>query len=475
MQKNRKHIKSMVTKIFFLSTVAQLYADTSKEQLTKDLSFKERKYRGDYDLSKGGSGLIEEVGVVDPVCDHMNISEFRAMFPICNALVHNQPLVFLDSGATAQMPQPVLDAIVAYYMEYKSNVGRGLYAFAEQSTKAYERSRCKIARFINAQAKEVVFTSGATAGINLVAHMWAEHNLKEGDEIIISEVEHNANFIPWQQLAKRKGLILKRAPINERGVVDPKTMALYVTAKTKLVAITHTSNILGTTNDIQGIVEIAHAVGAKVLVDAAQSIAHQKIDVKSMDCDFLVFSAHKLFGPTGVGALFVKETLFDECTLHNFGGGSVYDVFVHDTDFKEWPHGAEPGTGPIAQVIGLGAAVDFVQKYINFEEVQKYETALVRKLAHALKGIEGIKIISFVPEEGEHNNMVTFVIEGHDAYDVAAYLDTYGIALRAGFHCVQPYHDQLGGAFSLRASFTAYNTEEEVDLLIHCLKKLLNK
>ena len=427
------------------------------------------------DGSKSGSGLIQDSDIVSLVCKDMNFSDVRSMFPIFNnSVVNGYPFIFFDSGATAQMPKVVLDAIVDYYENYKSNVGRGLYSFAEQATRGYELARCKVARFIGAQIKEIVFTPGATAGINYIAHMWAEQNLKVGDEVIVSEVEHNANFIPWQQLAKRKGIVVKRVPVNDRGVIDIDTFSSYLSEKTKLVAIVHTSNILGTTNDIKSIAKAAHAVGAKVLVDAAQSVAHQRIDVVSMDCDFLAFSGHKLFGPTGIGVLFVKENLFDECVLQNFGGGMVYDVFLDDTDFKEWPHGIEPGTGAIAQAIGLGAAIDFVQKNINFEQAQKYETALVCKLANALKQIPSISIMSFVPElANEHNNIVTFKVAGHYAYDVAKYLNKYGIAVRSGFHCVQPYHDKFGGDFSIRVSFSVYNTAQEVDWFIECLKNFL--
>lgn len=408
----------------------------------------------------------------DAFVGEMDFEAIRNMFPIFKSQVHGHPLVYLDSASTAQMPQMVLDAIVAYYENYKSNVGRGLYAFAEQATRTFEKTRAKVARFIGAKKQEIVFTSGATAGINLVAHIWAKHHLKKGDEIIVSEIEHNANYVPWQQLAKEKELSLKIIPINESGVLDIEALKSSICDKTKLVAVTHQSNVLGTTNDIAAIVQIAHAVGAKVLVDAAQSIAHQKIDVKALDCDFLAFSGHKLYGPTGVGVLFIQSRLFDECVLQNFGGGMVYIVEEKDSEFKSMPHCLEPGTQAIAQVIGLGAAIDFVKKHIDFEAVQHHETKLACKFAAELEKIPGITILSHVPEQGEHNNMVTFVVDAIHAYDVATYLDQYGIAVRAGYHCVHLYHEKLGGNNSIRASFSIYNTEEEVDFLVACLKKM---
>ncbi len=426
-----------------------------------------------YDLYKSGCELSDDDNVVDPVCETMNFAEIKKMFPIFNAQVHDKPFIFFDSGATAQMPQMVIDAIVDYYQHYKSNVGRGLYVFAELATKKFEDARARIARFIGAKKQEVVFTSGATAGINLVAHIWVKHHVKKGDEIVISEVEHNANFIPWQQLADRTGVVLKRVPLNDRGVVDVATLQQYLSSKTKLVAITHQSNILGTVNDIAAISQAAHAVGAKVLVDAAQSVVHQKIDVLQLQCDFLTFSGHKLFGPTGVGVLFIKADLFDQCVLQNFGGGMVYEVRPEQTEFKSMPHCLEPGTQAIAQVIGLGAAVEFVQKHINFDQSREHETALVRMLATELQKIPGVALLSPIPQQGEHNSLVTFTVEQCHAYDVAEYLDTCGIAVRAGYHCAQPYHDKMGGKASVRVSLSVYNTQKEIEYFIECLKKLL--
>ncbi len=403
----------------------------------------------------------------------MNFEEMRNLFPIFKNNMHGHPFIYFDSGSTAQMPSMVQDAIVDYYQNYKANVGRGLYDFAECSTHAFEAARAKVARFINATQQEIVFTSGATASINLVAHIWAKHNIHAGDEIVISEAEHNANFIPWVKIAQQCGALLKVVPLSDQGVVDIQTLQTYLSSKTKLVAITHQSNILGTTNDIESIVKEAHAVGAKVLIDAAQSVAHHKIDVAACDCDFLAFSGHKLFGPTGVGVCFIKKELFKECVLESFGGGAVLFVSYEHIDFKDFPHCLEPGTQPIAQVIGLGAAIDFVMQSINFQQAREHETKLALQLIQALQQMPGISFVSHIPSEGQCTNMVTFTCENFHAYDIAEHLNLYGIAVRAGFHCVQPYHDKLGGTSSVRVSFSVYNTEQEVSFLIECLKKLL--
>lgn len=431
-----------------------------------------------FDLhARSGSGDVDQdYTLIDAIAWQyvdMDFQAVRDMFPILKSEVNGHPLIYLDSGATAQMPQMVLDAIVAYYESYKANVGRGLYAFAERSTLEFENARAKVARFIGAKKQEIVFTSGATAGVNLVAHIWAQHNIHAGDEIVVSEVEHNANFIPWQQLAKHIGAVLKVVPLGEHGEIDAEILKNYVTYKTKLVAVTQQSNILGIVNDIAPIASVAHAVGAKLLVDAAQSVAHQRIDVEQMQCDFLVFSGHKLFGPTGIGVLFLKEGIFNECVLENFGGGMVLSVEREHTEFKCMPYCLEPGTQAIAQVIGLGAAIDFIWKHVNLQQVQEHETELVRYLASEIQKIPGLTIISPIPQDGVHSNLVTFTVDQCHAYDVAEYLNEHGIAVRAGYHCVQPYHDKLGGKSSVRVSITMYNTKQEIEFVVACLRKLL--
>ena len=399
------------------------------------------------------------------------MKKLRKMFPVLQEIVNDHQIVYFDSASTAQMPQVVIDSIVQYYTTYKSNVGRGLYNFAEKTTKNFEYARENIANFIGAKSQEIIFTASATASINMVSLIWAQHNINSGDEIVVSEVEHHANFVPWQQLALKKGAILKIVPVNNHGVIDIDTFKKYLSSKTKFVSIVHQSNILGTTNDVTEIVKCAHSVGAKILIDTAQSIAHQKIDVKKIDCDFLVFSGHKLFGPTGVGVLFVKQEIFSECKPQIFGGGMVSYVTLEHTEFKKFPYCFEAGTQPIAQAIGLSAAIDFVREYIDFEIVQKHETDLVCKLVDKLQKIPLITIISPIPKQ--HCNVVTFVSDKYHAHDIAAYLDNFGIAVRAGNHCVQQYHTKHGISASVRVSFSAYNIEEEVDFLIECLNNLL--
>ncbi len=436
----------------------------------------------EYHRSDGKPGENDDVWEVEEIQDMdpnywtdriMNFEELRAQFPIFKTLVQNRPVVYLDSASTSQMPQSVIDAIVEYYETYRANVGRGLYAFAEKSTKMFELSRAKIAKFINAEKYEIIFTSGTTASINLAGHIWVQHHIAQGDEIVISEVEHNSNFLPWQQLALRKGAILKRVPLNNHGVVELDTFKKYLSSKTKFVALTHQSNILGIVNDLKPLIAAAHEVGAKVLIDGAQSVVHTKIDVKDLDCDFFAFSGHKLFGPTGVGVLFMKYSMYDQTHLSNFGGGMVYSITPDHSEFKCMPYCFEPGTQAIAQVIGLGAVVDFIKKNVDFAQVQAYETKLITKLAAALLELPGITLLSPIPQEGQHSSLLTFISDRYNGYDIAEFLNKYGIAVRAGYHCVQLYHDEVvQGAASVRVSLSFYNTQEEIDYLIEVLKKL---
>ena len=403
----------------------------------------------------------------------MNFKKLKEKFPIFKKQVHGHNLVYLDSASTAQMPESVIQAIVAYYTEYKANVGRGLYSFAEEATEKFEQSRKTVASFIGAKSEEIIFTSGATQGINKIAQSWASDHIGQGDEILITEIEHHSNLVPWQQLAQHKGAVLKVVPVNDQGLVNTDTFAQYLSDKTKLVAIIHTSNMLGTTQDVKALTKLAHQAGAKVLVDASQSVVHHKIDVQDINCDFLVFSGHKLFGPTGVGVLFVKKDLFDQCKINLFGGGMVFSVDQQETMFKKAPYCFEAGTQPIAQVIGLAASIDFVSKEIDFDQLQKHETALVTQLYAALSELDGIELMS--PWPTVSGNVVTFISSDHHAHDIAAFLDQYGIAVRAGHHCVQPYHQKHGVNASVRASFSVYNTQEDVDQFMNRFTELIKK
>ncbi len=396
-----------------------------------------------------------------------NLEKIRLDFPILSEKVHGHPLIYFDNAATAQMPEVAIDAMTGYYKTYKSNVDRGLYSFAEKTTLHYEQARGKIAEFIGAQPSELIFTSGATDGINMVARIWAAHNLQAGDEIIISQVEHHSNFLPWQQLAEEKNLILTILPIDADGLLDMTTYYSAVSERTKLVAIVHTSNILGTTNDIGLIVAAAHQVGAKVLVDGAQSVAHQKIDVVELDCDFLVFSGHKLYGPTGIGCLFVKKDAHSQCYPHKFGGSMVYSAGYEESYWKNAPYCFEAGTPPIAEAIGLGAAVTYLKNKIDFNLVAVHEHALAFRAAAGLQDL-GFTIVS----SATSGHVVTFYDQEIHGHDIAMYLDSYGIAVRAGNHCVQPYHEKLGLESTVRVSFAFYNTIAEVEKFLEVMASL---
>ncbi|MGZ6250636.1 MAG: aminotransferase class V-fold PLP-dependent enzyme [Candidatus Chromulinivorax sp.] len=401
-----------------------------------------------------------------------NLEKLRLDFPIFDQKVHGHPFIYFDSGATAQMPRVVVDAMSDYYLSYKSNVDRGLYDFAEKTTAAYEQARKTIAGFIHALPQELIFTSGCTQAINMVAYIWAMHNLCAGDEIIISQAEHHANFLPWQQLAVKKNIVLTILPIDKTtGQIDMHLYYAALSSRTKLVAIFHTSNILGSTNDISLISAAAHQVGAKVLVDAAQSIAHKNINVVELGCDFLVFSGHKLYGPTGIGCLFIKKEIQAECQPYLFGGSMVYSAGYEESFWKNAPYCFEAGTPPVAQAIGLAAAVNYVQEYVDFQKTAFLEQTLVRLAAQGLQQL-GFTVISSFQESAYATHMVTFYDEQIHAHDIAMYLNSYGIAVRAGNHCVQPYHEKLGLESTVRISFAFYNTLSEVEHFLAVMQDL---
>jgi len=396
-----------------------------------------------------------------------NLAKLRLDFPIFDQKINGYPLIYFDSAATAQVPITVIDAMTAFYATYKSNVDRGVYNFAETTTLHYEQSRQVIAQFIGAMSEELIFTSGATDGINMVASIWAAHNLQAGDEIIISQIEHHSNFLPWQQLALQKNLILTIIPVDETGCLDLKTCFNALSKKTKLVAIVHTSNILGSTNDIGTIVVAAHQVGAKVLVDAAQSVAHQKIDVKDFGCDFLVFSGHKLYGPTGIGCLFIKKSIQNDCHPHKFGGSMVYSAGYDESFWKNAPYCFESGTPPIAQAIGLGAAVNYLHENLDFGITKIHEKVLVKMASIGLQEM-GFHVL----QSTSSGHIVTFYDEEIHAHDIAMYLNSYGIAVRAGNHCVQPFHEKLEIESTVRLSFAFYNTVSEVQFFLDMMRNL---
>lgn len=385
---------------------------------------------------------------------------------------NNPGLVYLDSAATSQKPQEVIDAICNFYSNHNASVKRGIYDLSEEATKSYEKARQKVAKFINAESGEVAFTKGTTDSINLVAQGWADHNISADSEIVVTELEHHSNFVPWQKLVERKGAKLVVVPVSAEGKISASDFKNYISPKTSLVAVTQASNVLNIELDVKAITELAHSVGAKVVVDAAQSVAHKKVDVKDLGCDFLAFSAHKMFGPTGIGALFVKQELLSEVQPVQFGGGMVFEVGVEGTSPLQTIHKLEAGTPAVAQAIGFGAAVDFMEKNIIFSELKKHEATLCKTLLEGLSAIKGIKILGANSYKNGSGYLVSFVVENVHAHDVAAYLNTHKVCVRAGHHCAQPLHKKLGLSSSVRVSFSAYNDLADVQAILSALNQL---
>ncbi|MED3720350.1 cysteine desulfurase [Geobacillus stearothermophilus] len=397
----------------------------------------------------------------------MNVNDIRALFPILHQDVNGHPLVYFDSAATSQKPLPVIEALDRYYREYNSNVHRGVHTLGTKATDAYEGAREKVRRFLNAQsAQEIIFTRGTTASLNLVASSYGRANVKEGDEIVITYMEHHSNLIPWQQLAKQTGATLKYIPMQEDGTIDLRDVEATVTEAAKIVAIAHVSNVLGTINPVREIARIAHKRGAVVVVDAAQSAPHMKVDVQELDCDFLALSGHKMCGPTGIGVLYGKKKWLEQMEPVEFGGEMIDFVELYDSTWKELPWKFEGGTPIIAGAIGLGAAIDFLEQ-VGLDAIAAHEHELAQYALERLAGIDGVTV--YGPKE--RAGLVTFNIDGVHPHDVATVLDAEGIAIRAGHHCAQPLMKWLGVTATARASFYLYNTKEEIDRFIAALQK----
>ncbi|MCA9770252.1 SufS family cysteine desulfurase [Candidatus Dependentiae bacterium] len=402
------------------------------------------------------------------------MKNLRADFPILQKKINDYPLVYLDSASASQKPQHVVDALVRFYTNDNANVGRGLYFLAEKATQEYEYARSKVAHFIGVRSEEIVFTSGTTASINFIATGWGFEHIQKGDEILLTEMEHHSNLVPWQQIAQKKGAVLKFIPVKQNGVLDLEYLLHLITNKTKLVSVVYTSNALGITNNVDAIIQAAHAVGAKVFLDAPQTVPHKKIDVTTLNCDFLAFSSQKMLGPTGLGILYIKKELQDEVLPYQFGGGMVFSVDWHTAIFTKAPYKFEAGSPPIAQVIGLGAAINYLNNNVDFDELQKHEATLCAQLIDGLQKIRGITILGPMEELKKSGHIVSFVVDGVHAHDVAAYLNQYGICVRAGHHCTQPLHKKLGITASVRVSFYLYNTPQEVDFLLAKLSDLVS-
>ncbi|NIA18737.1 MAG: SufS family cysteine desulfurase [Simkaniaceae bacterium] len=396
----------------------------------------------------------------------MDSKKIRDDFPGLRTEIYGKPLVYFDNAATSQKPKTVIDAVMSYYTDYTANVHRGIYYTSEKATYNYELVREKTAKFINAPSEQnIIFTKGTTESINLVAYAWARKHLKPGDEILVTEMEHHSNLVPWQLAAQDTGAALTYIPLGADGLLDLSTINKLLNQNTKLLAITHQSNVLGTVNPIKELVQKAHAVGAVVLVDAAQSVPHQTVDVQDLNCDFLAFSGHKMLAPTGVGVLYGKMEILEDMNPFHGGGEMINRVTMQESTWNDVPYRFEAGTPNIAQVIGLGAAIDYLDE-LGMDAVHHYEQELLQYASKTLSGVEGITI--FGPEKNR-GSVIPFIIEGIHAADLAQFLDQDGIAIRAGHHCAQPIMDKLGVSSTARASFYLYNTKDEIDYFVQSL------
>lgn len=395
-----------------------------------------------------------------------DVAAIREQFPILQRTVHGKPLVYLDSAASAQKPNVVLDAMTDLARTSYANVHRGLHTLANETTEAYEKARESVARFINAEPTEVVWTKSATEAVNLVAASFGL-SLNAGDEIVLSEMEHHANIVPWHFLRERKGVVLKFIPVLDDGRLDMEAFKGLLSDKTKMVAVTHMSNVLGTVNDVAEIVRLAHAAGAPVLLDGCQGVVHTRVDVKALDVDFYVFSGHKLYGPTGIGVLYGKAERLAALPPYQGGGEMIGSVSLEKITYADPPHRFEAGTPAILEAVGLGAAIEWLNG-LDRDAIFAHEHALYSRVAEQLRGVNGVRILGEAPGKGA---VLSFTVEGAHAHDIAQVLDRYGVAVRAGTHCAEPLMRRFGVTSSARASFALYNTEAEADAFVDALAK----
>jgi len=399
----------------------------------------------------------------------VDIESIRAQFPILKREVNGKPLIYFDNGATSQKPQSVIDAITHYYEHENSNIHRGVHTLSQEATSAYEEVRKKVQKFINAEHEhEVIFTSGTTGSINLVASSFGESLVRKGDEILITAMEHHSNIVPWQMLCERKGAHLKVVPISQEGEIDIEEYKKLIGPKTELISLVHVSNSLGTINPIKEMIDIAHAENIPVMIDGAQAVHHTPVDVQELDADFYVFSAHKMYGPTGVGVLYGKEELLNDMAPYQGGGDMIKNVTFEKTIYNDLPHKFEAGTPNIAGGIGLGAAIDFINS-IGFDFIMKHEAELARFATSQLQDIEGLKFIGTAKERA---GLVSFVLDGIHPYDTGVILDKLGLALRTGHHCTQPVMTFFQVPGTVRASFAVYNTKQEVARLVEGIDRV---
>jgi cysteine desulfurase/selenocysteine lyase len=399
----------------------------------------------------------------------LDVERIREDFPILSERVHGKPLIYLDNAATSQKPRAVLDAITRYYSRENSNVHRGVHFLSERATAAYEGARAKVRAFINAaEEREIVFVRGTTEGINLVARSYGKKFLKRGDEIVVSAMEHHSNIVPWQMLCEETGARLRVLPMNERGELLLAEFEPLLTDNTKLVSIVHVSNALGTVNPVKQIIQSAHARGVPVLLDGAQAAPHLRIDVHDLDCDFYLFSGHKLFGPTGIGVLYGKARWLEAMPPYQGGGDMILSVSFEKTVYNELPYKFEAGTPHIAGAVGLGAAIDYVTA-VGIEAIGAYEDELLAYATDALAAIPGARIIGTARKKA---GVLSFILSGVHAHDIGTILDHEGVAIRTGHHCAMPVMQRFGVPATARASFCFYNTRREVDALVRGLQKV---
>ncbi len=403
----------------------------------------------------------------------LDSQQIRQDFPILSRTVYGKPLVYLDNAATSQKPRSVIRALSEYYEQYNSNVHRGVHALSMEATDRFEEARQKVADFIKApEAECIVWTRGTTEAINLVANTWARDNVKEGDEIVVSQLEHHSNLVPWQKVAQESRATLRIIPLTEEGTLDMAEIDSYINPQTKLLSIAHMSNALGTINPVKELVARAHEVGATVLVDAAQSVPHMPVDVNDLNCDFLAFSGHKMLGPTGIGVLYARREVLDTMEPFLRGGEMVLEVWNDRATWNELPMRFEAGTPNIADAIALGAAIDYLQD-IGMENVRSHEIQLTRYALEALSELEEHVDLYGPKDVNVRGGVISFHAHEVHAHDLGTFLDREGVAIRTGHHCAMPLHRTLGIPASARASFYLYNTEAEVDALVDALKGAL--
>jgi cysteine desulfurase / selenocysteine lyase len=399
----------------------------------------------------------------------LDLERVRADFPILAERIHDRPLAYLDNAATTQKPRSVLDAMRAYYEHDNANVHRGVHRLSERATEAFEAARTKVQRFINArETREIVFVRGTTEAINLVAQSYGRPRLRAGDEIVLTEMEHHSNIVPWQMLCEQTGAVLRVVPIDASGTLVMEEAERLIGPRTRLVAVVHLSNVLGTINPVRRIIALAHARGAPVLLDGAQAVAHMGVDVQALDCDFYAFSAHKLYGPTGIGVLYGKAALLQEMPPYQGGGDMISMVTFEKTLYNELPYKFEAGTPHIAGAVGLGAAIDYLTA-LDIDTIAAHEQDLLAYATARAAEVPGMRLIGTAPDKA---SILSFALEGVHPHDIGTILDHQGVAIRTGHHCAMPVMDHFSVPATARASFALYNTRAEVDALIEAIRKV---